>query len=445
LTFGAPARAIRPLACPILVVITLIAGSSPASAALSVADCVRVAREHAPEVRIAGAARESARQDSLLHAFDLRPSWSLFGGAMVAPKGYYDPIATNLGEYELKAGMEWPLRDGGVRAHGRQRAALDAQAALLDQRLAARDAGLRAGELALANVRQAELARTQREAFEWLDRLAIDMASGVRAGTRGKADAQRAALERDDAASELESTARAGHALARELARWLGLPPDSLPEVSPPAEAGAEAPDASDSLHVLAVFAGAPELAQARLDTQRARLDLEVARRRRETQLSFALDAGLWGTDLTAAVPAAVLAENPGATFSDRLQRDLGASAALRFRLPLVDPAAPHDVAGRAAAGVAADLRAQSIASEARRAALELLDRWRDAARRTARARASVAVAEENLLRLRSLHASGAAPLLELLDARRQLDDTQARLAEARFDARLARLEAEQR
>src|SRR5580765_8172528 len=84
-------------------------------------------------------------------------------------------------------------------------------------------------------------------------------------------------------------------------------------------------------------------------------------------------------------------------------------------------------------------------ASRPRRAALELLDRWRDAARRVARARASVAVAEENLLRLRSLHASGAAPLLELLDARRQLDDTQARLAEARFDARLARLEAEQR
>jgi outer membrane protein TolC len=159
----------------------------------------------------------------------------------------------------------------------------------------------------------------------------------------------------------------------------------------------------------------------------------------------LALDAGLWGTDLTAAVPEAVLAENPNATFSDRLQRDLGASAALRFRLPLVDPAAPHDVAGRVAAGMAADLRAQSIASEARRAALELLDRWRDAARRVARARASVAVAEENLLRLRSLHASGAAPLLELLDARRQLDDTQARLAEARFDARLARLEAEQR
>src|SRR5205814_9965487 len=159
----------------------------------------------------------------------------------------------NLGDYELKAGMEWPLRDGGVRAHDRRRAALDAQSALLDQRLAARDAGLRAGELALASVRQAELARTQREALEWLDRLAIEMSSGARAGTRGRADAQRAALERDDATSELESTARAGHALARELARWLGLPPDSLPVVSPPEEREPEAPGSQDSSRVLAV------------------------------------------------------------------------------------------------------------------------------------------------------------------------------------------------
>ena len=44
-------------------------------------------------------------------------------------------------------------------------------------------------------------------------------------------------LERDDAASELEATTRQGHALARELARWLGLPPDSLPVVIDPGEA----------------------------------------------------------------------------------------------------------------------------------------------------------------------------------------------------------------
>ena len=212
-----------------------------------------------------------------------------------------------------------------------------------------------------------------------------------------------------------------------------------------PEEREPEAPGSQDSSRVLAVYERAPEIALAQLETQRARLDLEVARRRRETQMTLVLDAGLWGTDLTSSVPEELRAAQPGATFSDRLRRDLGASAALRFHLPLLDPAAPHDVAGRAAAGAAAVLRAQSVAAEARRAALELLDRWRDAARRASRAEASVALAEENLLRLRSLHASGAAPLLELLDARRELDDTRARLAGARFDARLARLEAEER
>ena len=110
-----------------------------------------------------------------------------------------------------------------------------------------------------------------------------------------------------------------------------------------------------------------------------------------------------------------------------------------------MDPAAPHDVSGRVAAAEAAVRLSMAAESDARRAALELLDRWRDASLRVSRARASVAVAEENLLRLRSLHASGSAPLLELLDARRTLDDTHLRLAGARFDVRLARLEAEER
>jgi len=423
------------------------AGGSPARASdvLSVRDCVRQAREVAPEVRIAGAARESARQDSLLHRFDQRPAFSIFGGATVAPRDFYDPVITNLGEYELKLGTSWPLRDAGVRAHDRRVAALDAGSALLDQRLAARDAGLRAGELALASVRLGEQARTQREALAWLDRLAVELAADARAGTRGRADAQRAALERDDAVSELESTERAGHAVSRELSRWLALPPDSLPRVSAPEDDPLSAPTAGDSLAVLARYGAAPEIAQAKLAVERSRLDLALARRRRETQLDLALDAGLWGADLTSSVPEELRATNPDAKFSDRLRRDLGASAALRFHLPLLDPAAPHDVAGRTAASEAQSRRELAVESDARRAALELLDRWRDAALRVTRARASVAQAEENLLRLRSLHASGSAPLLELLDARSTLDATRIRLAGARFDARLARLEAEER
>ena len=422
-----------------------LAPQAHAGQALSVRDCVALARARAPEVLIARATSLAARQDSVGHSFDQRPSFSLFGGATVAPQGYYDPALTNLGDYEFKLGMEWPLRDAGVRAHGRRAAELDARGAIADQRLATRDAGLRAGELALASVRLGEQARSQRESLAWLDRLAVELSADARAGTRGKADAQRAALERDDAVSALETTERAGHSVARELARWLAMPPDSMAEVSAPEDELLGPPTVEDSVATLARYGAAPEVAQARIASERARLDLALARRRRETQLSLALDAGLWGSDLTTTVPPDLQASNPNATFSDRLSRDLGASAALRFSLPVTDPGARHDVAGRTAAATAAELRAKTTQGEARRQALELLDRWRDASLRVTRARASVALAEENLLRLRSLHASGAATILELLDARNTLDDMRVRLAEARFDARLARLEAEER
>jgi len=57
-------------------------------------------------------------------------------------------------------------------------------------------------------------------------------------------------------------------------------------------------------------------------------------------------------------------------------------------------------------------------------------------------AREAALRAEENLLRLRSLYAGGGAGLLELLDARRELDDARALLADARFEARQAHYQA---
>src|SRR5690242_15679989 len=84
----------------------VLAPQARAGEALSVRDCVVLARARAPEVRIARATSLAARQDSVGHSFDQRPSFSLFGGATVAPDGYYDPTLTNLGEYELKVGMD---------------------------------------------------------------------------------------------------------------------------------------------------------------------------------------------------------------------------------------------------------------------------------------------------------------------------------------------------
>ena len=51
--------------------------------------------------------------------------------------------------------------------------------------------------------------------------------------------------------------------------------------------------------------------------------------------------------------------------------------------------------------------------------------------------------AEENVLRLRSLYVGGAAGVLDVLDARAQLDDARLRLLNARFEVRRAHFEAE--
>ena len=51
--------------------------------------------------------------------------------------------------------------------------------------------------------------------------------------------------------------------------------------------------------------------------------------------------------------------------------------------------------------------------------------------------------AETNLLRVKSLYVAGATGLLDLLDARRLLDDARERLADARSENRAAQHEAE--
>jgi outer membrane protein TolC len=73
----------------------------------------------------------------------------------------------------------------------------------------------------------------------------------------------------------------------------------------------------------------------------------------------------------------------------------------------------------------------------------DLNERGRTAAPQLALAEASVGRAEDNVLRARSLYAGGGAGLLDLLDARRQLDEARARLADARFEAWKAVYEAE--
>jgi len=410
---------------------------------LTVEQCVTLARERAPDVAAAGALRLSARSDSIAAWYNRRPSFALNGGATVAPKKFYDPVITNLGDYQLTLGMQWPLLDGGTRARERARAALESASATSGLALAARDAGRRAAVVALDLLRQDQNERYQADAAQWLERLSSAVESGVRSGAHGRADALRAQLERSTAAAALVDTRRTRAELNRELAELIGGAEEGAVRVLEPDPAAETPPAEADSALLLARAAELPAVKAAAIEEAQLRLAVLEARRKNALEVGFAADAGLKGADLTAFVPEDMRLSDPGATFSDRLRRDLGASVSLNFRRPILDRARSATVAGRENALKAASLRRRTAALRARRDALDLLGRWRAAAERLAIERTAAGRGEENLVRMRSLYAGGGAGLLEVLDARRQLDDARARLTDARFEARRAHYEAE--
>ena len=111
--------------------------------------------------------------------------------------------------------------------------------------------------------------------------------------------------------------------------------------------------------------------------------------------------------------------------------------------LPLNRPGLGSTVAAREAEFRAAELRLTRARSTARLGALDLLSRWNDGARRLAAAESAAALAESNLLRVRSLYFAGSVSLLELLDSRRAWLDAADREASARHDLHLVFIESE--
>ena len=91
----------------------------------------------------------------------------------------------------------------------------------------------------------------------------------------------------------------------------------------------------------------------------------------------------------------------------------------------------------------AAELRASVALNSSRRGALDLLSRWRSAARRLALQREAESMAELHALRVQSLFLSGSGSLLDLMDARKLLDDARDQLESARGELLLTRLEGE--
>ncbi len=417
----------------------------PASSSdsLSIAECVALARAEAPEVRVAGAELQSARFDSVAAARNRRVTASLFGGVTVEPEGFYDPVLTDLGQYELKAGVAVPLLDGGQARRAQARAAGESALASLELRQAAREAGLRGARLAIAILASREREQAEAAALAWLDDLATLLGSGVRGGAAGPAERLRVDIERDAVRTSLEATRTDLAALERELGQTLGWPAGARPLVRSRGAEEDRAPSPADSLRLLDRVPALPEVRMAGVSRSQSRLDLADAEHQKALRAELSADAGLMGADPTAAVPPELRASNPGANFGDRLRQDLGASATLEFRRPLVLPAAGPTVAARRAGTEAADLRAAVAIDTQRRDALDLLARWRSAAWRVDAARGMVEKAETNLLRVKTLYVAGATGLLDLLDARRMTDDALERLASARAEGRAAQAEAE--
>ena len=411
---------------------------------LSVEAAVELARHRAPAVLAAELDRQAAALESSAVARNRRPDLALAGRALVAPKGFYDPAITNLGQYEAKIVLGWALADGGLRVRARARSALDLAAARLQAAVQARDIGLQAADLATTLLRLREVEAAQSQAVDWIDRLGLLMRGAVRAGVRSTTDSVRIALERNSAAAALEKTRFDKRSAEIDLMALMGRQADSTVVIGEP-EFPDRPPTVEDSIRVMASVERQPEIAIARIAEERSRLDVLEAKRTTAPTVDLSLDAGLAGTDLTRAVPEGIRVADPNATVADRLRRDLGASASINVRAPVRGAAARLTAESKSIALRAAGLRSGGELFTQQRIALEILVRWRSAHRRLMTAREARAGAEQNLLRVKSLYSGGAIQLLDLLDARRVHQDAIERLEEAWQESRSAQFRAEDR
>ncbi len=412
---------------------------------LTLEECVARARTHGPELTAMRLEQRANQFDSLAVSRNARAAWALDAGALLAPKGFYDPTVTNLGGYEAKLGVTWMSHDGGRRARERERGRLGVLAARSRTSMAARDAGLEAAELATQLLRLQRTVALRSEAVGLLDRLANLVRSGVAAGVRSPSDSIRVSLERDAAVASVESARLEATATSFALLNVMGADGDAMLTIRAPDDTLFAGPAASDSARALAAIERLPELAIAGLTEAQSRLDLAEAGHSNATVIEWALDAGIAGADLTHAVPGDLRALDANSTLSDRLRRDLGASAAVHVHLPLSNAVvAPSVQARENVLGAVRARRVAELTAQRRRALLEL-EAWRTAAWLAASAEATAQRAERSLLKVRSLYGGGATTLLDLLDAWRTYQDARERVEDARQQARITRFRVEDR
>jgi outer membrane protein TolC len=251
------------------------------------------------------------------------------------------------------------------------------------------------------------------------------------------------ALEHDVVEAALEDTRLEALGTTFELRALLGLDGDGPLAIRDAMDDPERGPDPADSLRLMAALSRQPEVQLARIADLQSRVDLEEIRRQSAPSVDLSLDAGLAGADLTRLTPEALVLQDPQATFGDRLRQDLGASIAVRLRLPVFDRARPRRLQARTAEREAAQLERRVAGESQERRARLLLAGWRSASRRMGASQIVYERAERNLLKVKSLYSGGATTLLDLLDARRVFEDALARRADARMADRWAQFQVE--
>ena len=421
--------------------------AAPAAAraadSLSVRECMARAREHALQVQAAAEGLHASRQDALAARANAHPELHLHSSAWLVPDGSYDPAATNEGQFDLRLVSSMTLYDGGALGRERARAGAAAHRAETDLAAARREAAGRAAELAVGILQTTAGLRRRVASRNWTEGVVHSIEASARAGTRSPSDVARLRLDLQTLSVEIDDLDAGLERQGRELGAILA--PDSIDYSFTDVRDSSWAegpPEPADSAAVLRLFENSSEVTRATTELELARLDLASARGQRASRLGATLDAGLLGTDLTRAVPPDVPPVG-AATFSDRLKRDLGASVTIDFLLPLLQPGVTATIGARESAVRAAELRANLAMNSSRRAALDLLSRWRSAARRLALQRDAASMAELHALRVQSLYLSGSGSLLDLIDARKILDEDRDQLEAARGELLLTRLEGE--
>lgn len=458
----------------VLLLVPTPSQAEPVSGALSLDQALELARQHNAHLPVAALDTRLAEQDRAEAASRRKIRLGVEGDLSVAPRGGYDPAASNLGEDRLQAVLERPLYDGGRLAAEERRAGALAEAARERYRRAEADVELD------VRTRFAELLAARREAAvredglerlrSYLELLQSRGASGqpvesdllrgrLRVATEDAA--RQAALEHADRArAELDTLIGRAPDAPLELAP-LPSPAPSVPP-APTDEAGMQAadggsgtagPDLSD-LSGLSDRAHPADLAEAAMgsdvadvtaalrevDAARAGLDATLAERR--PTLSFRADAGFWGTDTTRLVPPDLRASDPGAGTFDRLDRDLGYSVSLGLTWSLFDSGGRQ--ARTARARIALEQAKQRVVAERTDARRELT-RARDArGRASARLRilrSARPQARDAYLDATSRYLGGAASYLDVVDAFDASISVGVEEAQATLDYRIAEAE----